>query len=134
MAADDVVAEAARWLGLAEDDLRAADAMATMTEFRPRHICWYSQQAAEKAIKAVLVFEQVEFPYSHDLDQLRALVPLGWEIRHPVADLSSLSRWATEGRYPGDEEPSGDEATEALTSAHHVVEGAGRELRGRGVA
>ena len=109
MAADEVSAEASRWLGLAEDDLRAAKATAEASEFRPRHTCWYSQQAAEKAIKAVLVFEQVDVPKSHDLDQLRGLVPLGWNVRQTDADLSSLSRWATDGRYPdtGEPEPRG---------------------------
>ena len=41
----------------------------------PRHVCWLAQQAAEKAIKAVLVFLQIDFPRSHDLDALRNLAP-----------------------------------------------------------
>ena len=43
----------------------------------PRHACWLSQQAAEKALKAALVLERVEFPFTHDLDALRNLLRCG---------------------------------------------------------
>lgn len=80
MADAEAVAEAGRWLRFAEEDLRAAEAGAGEDGVLPRHVCWLSQQAAEKAVKAVLVFEQVAFPFSHDLEQLRTLVPSGWRI------------------------------------------------------
>lgn len=37
-------------------------------------LCFDAQQAAEKAIKAVLIHLGVRFPYVHDLAQLLALV------------------------------------------------------------
>lgn len=111
MASDDVIEEASRWVELAEEDLRGADAMASEEAFSPRHVCWYSQQAAEKALKAVLVFEQVSFPFSHDLEQLRALVPIGWRVRGIQADLPTLSRWAIEGRYPDSDAPTDEDAS-----------------------
>lgn len=133
MANDDVVAEASRWLALAEEDMRGAEAMASEDAFSPRHVCWYSQQAAEKALKTVLVFEQVAFPFSHDLEQLRALVPIGWRVRAVQADLPTLSRWAVEGRYPDSDAPTDEDATAALTAAREVVAVAAGELRERGV-
>ncbi|MCY4615587.1 MAG: HEPN domain-containing protein [Chloroflexi bacterium] len=39
--------------------------------------CFHSQQAAEKALKAALVLEGIEFPYVHDLTRLRNLLPRG---------------------------------------------------------
>ncbi len=133
MASADVIAEASRWLALAEEDMRGAEAMTSEDAFSPRHVCWYSQQAAEKALKTVLVFEQVAFAFSHDLEQLRALVPIGWRVRGAQADLPTLSRWAVEGRYPDSDAPTDEDATAALTAAREVVAVAASELRERGV-
>ena len=36
-------------------------------------LCFDAQQAAEKAIKAVMIARDMEFPYVHDLDQLLTL-------------------------------------------------------------
>jgi len=67
----------------------------------PRHVCWQAQQAGEKAIKAVLVYLQIDFPRSHDLDLLRNLVPEGWSLHDEFPDLAELTEWAVEARYPG---------------------------------
>jgi HEPN domain-containing protein len=73
--------ETRRWLRYARQDLVAAEAMLGRSDMWPRHACWLAQQAAEKAIKAVLVFLQIDFPRSHDLDALRNLVPDGWQLK-----------------------------------------------------
>lgn len=44
----------------------------------PRHVCWLAQQAAEKALKAALVLEDIAFPFTHDLDALRNRLPGSW--------------------------------------------------------
>jgi HEPN domain-containing protein len=75
----------------------------------PRHICWLAQQAAEKAIKAILVFLEIDFPWRHDLDALRNLIPAGWQVKDEHPDLAGLTEWAVEARSPGD----WPEATEA---------------------
>lgn len=67
--------EARRWLRFACEDLREAEALAAREEGAPRHACWFAQQAAEKALKAALVLEGHEFPFRHDLDALRNLLP-----------------------------------------------------------
>jgi HEPN domain-containing protein len=95
--------EAQRWLRYAQEDLVAAEAIIGQPDIAPRHACWLAQQAAEKALKAVLVFLQVDFPYRHDLDALRNLVPAGWRLREELPDLADLTEWAVEGRYPGDQ-------------------------------
>lgn len=63
------------WLRFAQADLASA---ARMLEDRgshePRHACFAAQQSAEKAIKAVLVAEQIDFQKVHDLQQLVGLV------------------------------------------------------------
>ncbi|MFN8473666.1 MAG: HEPN domain-containing protein [Anaerolineae bacterium] len=61
-------AEVLRWLRYAHEDLVAAVALVEHNLVAPRHICWLAQQAAEKTLKAVLVFVQVDFPRRHDLN------------------------------------------------------------------
>ena len=39
--------------------------------------CFDAQQAAEKAIKAVMIARSIEFPYVHDLDHLLSLLEEG---------------------------------------------------------
>lgn len=95
------LSEALRWLEYAKKDVRAAHALLDSGEFFPRQICFLSQQAAEKAIKAILVFEEVDFPKSHDIDRLRDLVPAGWKVKTDFPDLAELTVWAVESRYPG---------------------------------
>ncbi len=96
------VPEAQRWLRFAREDLMAAEALLGQAHAYPRHACWLAQQSAEKTLKAALIFLQIEFPFTHDLDRLRELLPAGWRIKTEQPQLFSLSVWAVEARYPGD--------------------------------
>ena len=111
---DPVVHEALRWLRFSEEDLNVALRLMTGIPTAPRHACWLSQQAAEKALKAALVLDEVEFPFTHDLDALRNLLPGSWSVRDTHPDLAELTEWAVETRYPGDwPEPNDADATRA---------------------
>lgn len=115
--------EVARWLRYAEEDLATAQAIVKQGLGVPRQACWLSQQAGEKAIKAALVFQQIEFPRSHDLDLLARLLPLNWQSVLTDVDLSELSQWAVESRYPGDwPELFSVDAVRALEMAALVVD------------
>ena len=116
-------AEARRWLQYAADDLRTAEFLLQQPDFIPRHPCWLAQQAAEKALKALLIFLQIEYPLSHDLDQIRLLIPEGWRVRYDPPDLSFLTEWAVEARYPGDWPDATEmDAQEATDQARTVLE------------
>jgi len=115
------LAEVQRWLHYAREDLMAAEAMIGHQQIVSRHICWLAQQAAEKAIKAVLVFLQIDFPHHHDLDALRNLVPDGWQLKANHPDLADLTEWAVEARYPGDwPDATEADARSAITQARAV--------------
>ena len=88
--------EALRWLRFSGDDLDVAQHLLTSLPSAPRHVCSLSQQAAEKALKAALVLEGADFPFSHDLDALRNLLPPGWPVRTEHPDLAELTEWAVE--------------------------------------
>ena len=96
--------------GSPEDWLRHAKAdLALATSPLPKDglyntLCFHAQQAAEKSIKAVLIFRGIEFPKVHSLTRLIDSLP-GDIIR--TADLLESARltvYATAFRYPGEED------------------------------
>ena len=97
-----VVQEARRWLQFSAEDLEVAQRLLTDRSSAPRHVCWFSEQAADKALKAALVLEEIDFPYTHDLNALRNLLPDSWPVRVDHPDLTQLNQWAVEARYPGE--------------------------------
>ena len=124
--------EAKRWMNYSETDLRAAHALLDSGEFFPRQICFLAQQCGEKAIKAILVFEEVNFPKNHDLDRLRDLVPEGWKVKEQFPDLAELTIWAVEARYPGNTPDVVEyEARETLHLAEAVFDTVSAELKER---
>ena len=76
------------------------------------------QQAAERALKAALVLEGIDFPFTHDLNALRNLLPDSWPVR---ADLAELTGRAVQARYAGEwPEPSAADAVRAESEARAV--------------
>ena len=59
------------WLLKAASDLRAAKACSAAGS--PDTACFHCPQAAEKSLKAFLIFHGINFPFSHDLGKLVAL-------------------------------------------------------------
>jgi HEPN domain-containing protein len=124
--------EARVWMNYAKTDLRAARALLESDEFFPLQICFLSQQCAEKAIKAILVFEEVDFPKNHDLDRLRDLIPDGWKFKKAFPDLAELTIWAVDSRYPGNTpDVVESEARETLQLAEAVFDAVNEELEKR---
>ena len=84
--------------------------------------CFDAQQAAEKAVKAVLLHEGVDFPYVHDLDRLLRLVEgTGVGIPEDARQAGKLSRYAVFTRYPGFEEVTEEHHRQAMEIARAVV-------------
>ena len=95
---------------------------------------WFSQQAAEKALKAALVLEGIEFPYTHDLPRLRNLLPDGWPEGLGPTVLARLTEWGVATRYPGDwPEPTDADARRAESDARAVYDSVLGEVRRRGL-
>ena len=111
------------WLAYAESDLKLAGVAKERRDILPELACFHAQQAAEKALKAVLLSKQIEFPFSHDLKALVGLlekndIPFPPEIREAVL----LSSYAAEARYPGPiDEITPSEVDEALRIAESVL-------------
>ena len=87
-------------------------------------LCFCAQQAAEKALKGLLLFHGVRFPYVHELGELlRCLGRAEEEIPTGVRRAARLSDYAVEVRYPSlGEAVSEEEYCEAVVLAEEVLE------------
>jgi HEPN domain-containing protein/predicted nucleotidyltransferase len=123
-----------QWLRYASDDLQFAQATTADQERPARYVCYLAQQSAEKALKAVLVFEQVDFPRTHNVADLLALVPDAWARVRAAGDLSTLSSWAVQARCPdANRDATREEAAAALQQAERVWDAVSGEFVGRGL-
>jgi HEPN domain-containing protein len=121
--------DAQTWLRYAEEDLEAAEAFSARPGFAPRVACYHAQQAAEKALKAVLVAEGRDPILTHDLHVLHDLVAPETRTAAITVDLDALSRWHIQGRYPGDwSEATPEDARAAIGAARSVVEAAREDV------
>ena len=121
-----------RWLKRARDDLVVA-------ESELGRITWasvfHSQQAAEKALKALLTAIGKQPPKTHDLkvliNILKNNVDTGFLEGRRVGE---LTKYAVEARYPDfEEEPGEEEAGEALNLAKTVLKWATERLEELGI-
>lgn len=90
------------WLFRAKEDIAVIESLfVTDPAFYSSTICFHAQQAVEKYLKAFLVFKNVDFPRTHDVDFLltecKKIDPKDFEI-----DLGSLSDFGVNIRYPDD--------------------------------
>jgi HEPN domain-containing protein/predicted nucleotidyltransferase len=117
----------AGWIKEAQDDLDTSSILHDHQKYRGA--CIHSQQAVEKALKALLIEKAERPPRTHDIVELiNRAKAAGWaEIQISMDDavfLNSIYR----GRYPTDEgllphgEPTSDDAQRAVTAARTVLE------------
>ncbi len=64
-------------------------------------LCFHAQQAAEKALKAVLIAKGVPPPKTHNIRTLLDLLPQDVIVPQDVEDAASLTDYAVMSRYPG---------------------------------
>lgn len=86
-------------------------------------LCFEAQQAAEKAIKAVMMKRDIEFPFVHDLNRLMSILEqAGESVPEGVRRAELLTKYATATRYPGAMEPVSDqEYADAIVIGEAVV-------------
>ncbi|WP_259067962.1 HEPN domain-containing protein [Salinibacter ruber] len=87
-------------------------------------MCFDVQQAAEKALKGLLLHLEVSFPYTHDLaDLITLLEDQHSDVLDSVKDAAILTDYAVATRYPGVGEPvTEEEYKRAVAIAEHVLE------------
>jgi len=84
-------------------------------------VCFHAQQAAEKALKALLALDDIVFPHTHDLAQLLELVrPAYPELADLADELADMTAFAVDARYDVQVSPDRAEAQRALAVARTV--------------
>ena len=117
------------WLRYAHSDLELAQ-LSPPPKVLLEGLCFHAQQAAEKALKAVLVAHDTAFPRTHSIRMLVDLLPQGLTVPREVEDAASLTDYAVISRYPAATEPVDDqEYREAVRLAEGVVSWAERTIR-----
>jgi HEPN domain-containing protein len=117
------------WLNRARSNLTRA--RARLPDAYLEDLCFDAQQAAEKAIKALLINRGIDFPYVHDVAHLLTLLEhAGEAIPDSVKQAEELTRYAVVTRYPGLAEPVTEAHwTDAVASAESVVHWAEERIR-----
>ena len=119
--------EARTWLSYARADLRMASHDTAGPDDGPMRdlCCFHSQQAAEKALKGVLVSRGMAVPRIHNVAALLAIVT---DAPSAVQQAASLSAHATAGRYPETGHSTEHDLAEAIELARTVVEWAEQQI------
>lgn len=84
----------------AREDADAVEKLASDRGIADSVVGFHAQQAAEKAIKAVLVSHGDEFPWTHDLWHLmERLKGISTPLPDSLSEVRTLAPWAVEFRY-----------------------------------
>ena len=123
MSRPDVLDIARRWLRWADEDLALAEHTAADPDVVPRGACVWAHQAAEKALKALLILRDIDPPKLHDLDRLAQRLPDDEGSTFVPIELPELTRWSIEGRYPADlDEATHADGLRAIAIARQVLD------------
>lgn len=96
-------------------------------------ICYHAQQCAEKYLKAFLVYNLIDFPYTHSIDVLIKLCKEKTDFSETLRDASELTNYAIAMRYPGDySKLKKEDAIKAVESAENVKSIISEELNNEG--
>ncbi len=111
------------WLNRAKSNLARAKADITIPDIYLEDLCFDAQQAAEKAIKALLLSRNIIFPFVHDLAELvTVLQQSGQAVPAAIAEAARLTRFAVETRYPSlAEAVTRDDYQRAVAIAEEVI-------------
>jgi len=112
----------AQWLRKADADMSLAEHLVSEGVNFPSAITFHCQQAAEKYLKALLTWWDIEFPKTHVLAKLIGLVETrDAALATSLLDAVVLTAYGVELRYPGDRpDATPDEAREAVDLARKV--------------
>lgn len=114
-------------LSKAHDDLGAARVLESSEKVADHLVGFHAQQAVEKALKAVLVIQEIEIPHTHNLALLvTRLKDARLDVPDHVTQSEWLTPWAATFRY--DEEPDQLDRMRAVELADEVVTWAGGQV------
>ena len=110
------------WIYRAREDISVMENLAKAgIEYYTSTICFHAQQAVEKYLKVFLIYHDVDFPRTHDVDFL-LLECLKIDNDNFQFDFKSLTEFGVSVRYPDDfYVPGVTETKEYLNIAQEVA-------------
>jgi len=116
------IAVVRQWSAKAENDLKnAAHTLKLGSDCPTDTVSFHAEQCVEKYLKAFLVYKGIDFPRTHDIERLVALLPENIWLRLSIEEQRRLTAYATVTRYPGEYEPIGlREAQQSVRLARRV--------------
>ena len=110
------------WLKRSESNLVRARVGKIRNEILYEDLCFDCQQSVEKALKALLINMDKQFPPIHSIARLLELIKEeGIEIPEAIKKAIILTDYAVKTRYPGELEPvKKEEYEEALVISENV--------------
>ena len=91
------------WIRKAESDFKTAEHLLQDGPDFAEGTAFHSQQAAEKYLKAFLVWHQIEFQKTHDIETLLKLAgKVDSKIPDVLKDAVILTPYGVDYRYPGE--------------------------------
>jgi HEPN domain-containing protein len=115
MPPDEFMDDARQWLRYAEADLALAG-VPLPEKGMYEQLSFHAQQAVEKALKAILISNGIDFPKTHSIEYLLRLLPSNVTRAPVLMQVYKLTGYATIFRYPGNEEQQTCEAYQELLS------------------
>ena len=121
------------WLSEARADLRHAEASVKIGDYS--WACFASQQAGEKALKALILHVLGEYPRGHDLVKLYRRVRGYVGISLSEGSLARLSAYYTQARYPNagierpSEEISEEQGRESISIARCILDEVSKAIK-----
>ena len=121
------------WLTHALSDLKLGKLGQKKKGILRQQICFHAQQAAEKAFKAVLLYCKVDFPLTHDIEELMDIFDkAGILLPSDFQNAGILTPYAVETRYPGYwDQITAKEVKEAINLAENIVNWANKYIAKR---
>jgi HEPN domain-containing protein len=109
------------WLQKADADARAMHLVMEGDDPLTGIACFHAQQCAEKCLKAFLTAHERVVEKTHDLTDLHELcVEVESDFRTFEEVCSELTGYAVEVRYPGEEDPSVEQARTMIEAADRI--------------
>ncbi|MGH9424646.1 MAG: HEPN domain-containing protein [Thermoanaerobaculia bacterium] len=110
------------WMAKARSDLGTAGKLSSGPDTYLDTAIYHCQQAAEKAIKALLVKNDLRFEKTHDLEVLIArAILVAPDLSELLDQADRLTPYAVAYRYPGEHlVPTAEEFAAALSAAEKI--------------
>jgi len=110
------------WLKYADNDLSAVHILSGHHPMQLEIICYHCQQAAEKALKAFLLFNDLEPPKTHSLESLVDLCrEKSPEFNDIITDCEYLNPFGIQPRYPFGLELTDDDAIISIKKCERII-------------